>query len=190
MTMNTPNRAYPYPEYVNPANFPAQDQTLATAIDTDLDTNLRDPIVQALDEPSARASRPAGTQAVANATNVTVSYTTENYDNNAIVNLGASATDFVIQTPGTYLLTGSVNVTPDGAAGGSAALIMQSSAGVVPNPVGTSRQLDNDKDTSLSCTTLHRVAVAPETITQFVRHNHGAALNISIAQLTVTRISG
>lgn len=183
----TPNNAYPFPTYGDPANFPQQQQLFASAVDNDLQV-LKQAIDLALDEPSARASRPAGTQVVATGTNVTVSYSTEDYDNNAIVNLGGSATDFVISTPGIYLLTGSVNVQPDGSATGAAALIMQSSAGTTPNPVGTSRQLDNDKDTSLSCTTLHRVPTAPETINMFVRHNHGANLNISIAQLTVTRI--
>lgn len=190
MTMNTPNRGYPYPEYTEANSFPAQDQALATAIDTDLNTNLRDPIVQAFDEPSARASRPTGSQAVATGVDVTLSYTTENYDNNSMINLAGSATNVVIQTPGVYLLTGSANVQPDGTATGAAALILASSGGVVPNPAGTSRNLDNDKDTSLTVTTLHRVATVPETITQLVRHNHGASLNISIAQLTATRISG
>lgn len=187
MTMTTPNENYPYPEYTDPANFPAQQQAFAVAVDTDMQL-LKTGIDQALDEPSARASRPAGTQAVATGVDTNVSYTTENYDNNSIVNLGTSTTDFTITTPGTYLLTGSVNCQPDGSATGAAALIMQSSAGTTPNPVGTSRNLDNDKDTSLSCTTLHRVPTAPETIRMFVRHNHGANLNISIAQLTVTRI--
>lgn len=183
----TPNQAYPFPTYGDPTNFPQQQQLFASAVDNNLQV-LKNAIDLALDEPSARASRPAGTQAVATGTNVFVSYTTEDYDNNGIVNLGGSTTNFTINTPGTYLLTGSINATPDGSATGTAALIMQSSAGTVPNPVGTSRQLDNDKDTSLSCTTLHRVPTAPETISMFVRHNHGASLNFSIAQLTVTRI--
>lgn len=189
MTLNTPNRNYPYPQYGDLANFPAQQQAFATAVDTDINTNLEVPLTEALDEPSARASRPLGTQAVANATNVTLTYTVEDYDNDAIINLGGSTTNLVIQTPGVYLLTGSVNFTPDGAAGGAAALIIQSSAGTVPNPGGSSRNLDNDKDTSLTCTTLHNVPVAPETLTLFVRHNHGASLNVSIAQFTVTRIA-
>jgi hypothetical protein len=188
MSGTTPLRSYPYPTYGDPASFPSQQAAFATAVDTDLQA-LKVSIDEALDEPSARASRPAGTQAIATGVNVTVSYTTEDYDNDGIVNLGGSSTDFVIQTPGTYLLTGSVNMQPDASSTGSAALIMQSSVGTVPNPVGTSRRLDNDKDTSLSCTTLHRVPTAPETITMFVRHNHGVSLNASIAQLTVTRIS-
>lgn len=188
MSLNTPNRSYPYPEYTDVNNFPTHDQALATAIDTDLQNNLAVPIADALDAPSARASRPAGAQVVATGVNTTLSYTTENYDNDNIVNLAGSATNFTIQSPGIYLLTGSVNAQPDGSATGAPALIMQSSAGTVPNPVGSSRNLDNDKDTSISCTTLHQ-AVAGEVITLFVRHNHGANLNMSIAQLTVTRIA-
>lgn len=188
MTQFTTNRNYPYPEYTDAADFPAQDQALATAIDTDLQNNLAVPVAEALDAPSARASRPAGSQAAGTGVNVTLSYTTENYDNDNIVDLGVSATNFTIQSAGVYLLTGSVNAQPDGSATGAIALIMQSSLGTVPNPVGTSRNLDNDKDTSLTCTTLHQAA-AGEVLTLFVRHNHGASLNMSIAQFTVTRIA-
>jgi hypothetical protein len=185
----TTSRGYPFPEYDDANSFPAQDQALATAIDTDLDMNLRDPIVLALDEPSARASRPAGTQAIANNTDVALSYTTENYDNNGMINLAGSATNVVIQTTGTYLISGSANAQPDTSATGALALVLTSSGGVTLNPGGSSRDLDNDKDTSVSITTLHRVTVVPETITLVARHNHGASLNVSIAQLTVTRIS-
>lgn len=189
MPLNTPNRGYPYPVYTDVGNFPARDQALATAIDTDMNTNLKVPINLALDEPSARASRPTGVQVIPTGVNTNIQFTVENYDNNGIVNLGTSATDFTIQTVGTYLITCSVNIQPDGTATGTAALILTSSGGVTTNPIGTSRQLDNDKDTSLTGTTLHRVGTVPETINMLVRHNHGANLNASIAQLTVTRIS-
>lgn len=185
----TTSRGYPFPEYDDANSFPAQDQALATAIDTDLNTNLRAPILLALDEPSARASRPSGAQAVATGVDTTLSYTTENYDNNGMINLAGSATNVVIQTPGTYLISGSANAQPDTSATGALGLVLTSSGGVTLNPGGSSRDLDNDKDTSVSITTLHRVTVVPETITLVARHNHGASLNVSIAQLTVTRIS-
>ena len=189
MAGTTPFRSYPYPTYGDATNFPTQQQAFATAVDTDIDTNLNDAISAELDAPSARASRPSGTQAIANATNVTISYTTEDYDNAGIVNLGGSATNFVIPTAGVYLITGSFNMQPDAAAGGSIALTINSSGATMPIPGGSSRQLDNDKDTSVTATTLHQVVTAPETITMVARHNHGASLNASIAQLTVTRIA-
>lgn len=189
MTLTTPLRNYPYPQYTDAANFPAQQQAFALAVDSDINTSLQQPITAALDAPSARASRPVGTQAIANATTVTLSYTVEDYDNAGFVNLGTSTTNFTINTAGVYLLTGSVNFIPDGSATGAAVLIIQSSTVALPFVVGTSRNLDNDKDTSLSCTTLHRVTTTPETINLIVRHNHGASLNVSIAQLTVTRIA-
>ena len=184
----TPLRNYSFPTYGDPTNFPQQQQLFANNVDLDIQGNIVNDINTALDAPSARASRPSGTQSIATGTNVLVSYTVENYDNAGFVNLAGSATDFTLNA-GTYLLTGSINAQPDGSATGTAALIMQSSGGSVPNPVGTSRQLDNDKDTSLSCTTLHRVTGLSETINMFVRHSHGANLNFSIAQLTVTRIA-
>lgn len=187
--LTTANRGYSYPEYTDPADFPTQIQDLATDVDLDLRNNLDLPTVAAVDAPSARVFRDVGTQAVAANTNVTLSYgPLATYDNDGMYNSGVSTTNLVINTPGVYLMTGSVNISADGAAGGAATLILMSSGGVVTNPVGTSRNLDNNQPTSLSCTTLHQVLVAPETITMITRHNHGAALNASIAQLTVTRI--
>ncbi|MEU7074746.1 hypothetical protein AB0B30_32435 [Streptomyces narbonensis] len=188
MTLNTP-RGYTYPEYTDPADFPAQIQDFATDVDLDITNNLETPITEALDAPSVRAFKAAGGQAVAVNTNVTITFTTETYDNDNMFNVGVSTTNVVVNTPGIYFLSGSVNLAPTGAAGGAAALILASTGGVVPNPVGVSHNLDNDKDTSLSCMTLHRVAVVPETITMFVRHNHANPLTAAAAQLTATRIS-
>lgn len=186
---NTLNRNYPYPEYVDLANFPAQSQALAGAIDTDLSINLEVPSDEAREASSVRAFRGTGTQVIPTGANTTLAYDlAETYDNDNMYNGGVSLTNITVQTVGTYLLSGSVNLAPDGSATGSAALIVQST-GPVTNPVGVSRPLDDLRFTSLSCTTLHRVAVVPETLTLFVRHNHGANLTASIAQITATRIS-
>jgi len=185
----TVNRGYPYPEYTNGADFPAQVQAFATAVDTDLANNLRDPALLALDAPSVRAFRGTGTQNIPTGVNTTLQYDLlPTYDNDNMYDGTVSLTNITVQTPGVYLITGSVNLAQTGVAGGSAALIVMSSGGVVQNPVGDSREIDNDKPTSISCTTLHNVAVVPETITMFVRHNHAGALTASIAQITMTRI--
>ncbi|MGW0034666.1 hypothetical protein ACWDXD_33235 [Streptomyces sp. NPDC003314] len=187
--MPTTSRGYSYPAYTDLTNFPAQIQDLALDIDADVTANLQSGAAAALNMPSCRVARTSGSQAIANNTNVTLTYTTETYDSGAFFNIGTSATNLVVQTPGVYLLAGSVNIAPDGSATGAAALIMASSAGLVPNPIGVSRNLDNDKHTSLACTTLHYVPVAGEILTMLVRHNHGASLNAEIAQFTVTRIA-
>lgn len=190
MASTTPNRGYTYPEYTDANNFPAQDQLLATQIDTDLQNNLQVPITRALDAPSVRTFRGTGTQAVAAGVNVTLAYDLlPTYDNDNMYDGTVSLTNVIVQTVGTYLLTGSVNLASTGVAGGAAALVMASTGGIIPNPIGVSRNLDNDKTTSLSCTTLHRVPVVPETLTMFVRHNHANPLTASVAQFTVTRIS-
>ncbi|MER5705980.1 hypothetical protein [Streptomyces sp. NPDC002122] len=185
----TPNRGYSFPEYTDPANFPTQIQDFATDVDTDLDTNLRDPALRALNAPSVRAFRGTGTQNIPAGANTTLQYDLlPTYDNDNMYDGTVSLTNITVQTAGVYLITGSVNLAQTGVAGGAAALIVMSSGGVVQNPVGDSRELDNDKPTSISCTTLHNVAVVPETITMFVRHNHANPLTASIAQISVTRI--
>lgn len=183
---NTPNRGYPYSDYADPANFPADHAALALAVDSDMDA-LFDAATLAYDEPSARATRMANQNIAANV-NVTLTYTAEAYDNDNIFDLGVSTSNMRIQTPGVYLVSGSMTIGSDGAAGGAVALIAASTGALLANPFGVSRELDNDRETSLSYTTLHYVPTTPETLSQFVRHNHGAALNVTNAQFTVTRI--
>lgn len=183
---NTPLRNYPYPDYTDTQNFPADLQALALAVDADVDT-LYDEIDAALDYPSVRVHRTIA-QAVAQNVNVTMTYNVEVYDNDNMFNGGVSTTNIIVNTPGVYLIAGSANLAPSGAGGGAAALICMSSGALLTNPFGVSRALDNDKDTSLSYTTLHYVPTVPETLTQFIRHNHGAGLSSTFAQMSVTRI--
>lgn len=189
MALNTPNRGYPYPQYGDVNNAPTQIQAFATAVDTDMFNNIRAPRLEAEGYSSCRVIRDVGTQAIANNTSVTLTYTVETYDNDGMANLGVNNTIVTITTPGVYLLGGSVNMQPDGSATGAAALIFASNGGVVQNPVGSSRDLHATRQTSISGTTLHQVLVGGEQISMFVRHNHGAGLNATLAQLSVTRIA-
>lgn len=188
MPQNTPNRGYTYPNYPDVADFPAQIQDLATDIDTDLFNNLETPVNEAIAEPSVRVFN-SGSQVIPTGVNTPLVYDFgETFDNDNMYDGAVSLSNITVQTVGTYVLTGSVNLAPDGSATGSAALIVQST-GPVLNPVGVSRPLDDLRFTSLSCTSLHRVDTVPETLSLIVRHNHGANLTASIAQFTVTRIS-
>lgn len=188
MPGSTPNRGYPYPLYSETQDFPAQMQALALAVDTDVKNNLEDPIALALDQPSVRIVRDASSQAIAANVNVTLTYNLEIYDNDGMADVFVNNTTITINTPGIYLISGAVRIDADTTAGGAAALILMSS-GAFTNPVGISRSLDNDKNTSLSYTTLHRVPTAGETLTQFVRHNHALALPALGANFSATRIT-
>ena len=183
---NTFLRNYPYPDYGDPQNFPSDMQALALAVDTDV-AAISAEIEEALDYSSVRVHRTIA-QAVAQNVNVTMTYNVEVYDNDAMFNGGVSNTNIIVNTPGVYLIAGSANLAPSGAGGGAAALICMSTGALLTNPFGVSRALDDDKDTSLSYTTLHYVPTAPETLTQFIRHNHGAGLSSTFAQMSVTRI--
>lgn len=184
----TPNRSYPYPLYSETQDFPTDMQALAVAVDNDVKNNLEDPIALALDAPSVRVHR-SGSQAIVQNVNVTMTYNVEVYDNDGMADLFVSNTTVTVNTPGIYLVSGSVVVQPSGAGGGAIALVLVSSGAILTNPVGISRAIDNDKDTSVSYTTLHRVPLGGETLSQFVRHNHGAGLSSPTAHLTVTRIA-
>lgn len=178
-------RGYIYPTYADPASFPSQMQALATSIDGDR-TNLGAAIVAAMEEPSVRLSKSAS-QSAANNTNVTVTWGTEDFDTNNMANLGVDNTRIQLQTAGAYLLSGHVNMAP--AAAGSVAAVLTSSAGTEPNPIGVSKQLDNDKNTNLSWTVLHRTTSTPDNITVFVRQNSGGAINIVSGSFTATKVS-
>ena len=60
---NTPERNYPYPEYATANNAPAQIQSFATAVDTDILSFLQQPRQAANAYPSARVSSAVGTSA-------------------------------------------------------------------------------------------------------------------------------
>lgn len=187
MTSTTP-RGYEYPEYADTQNFPTQMQALAEDVDNDVYNNLYLPITLAQDEPSVRVVQ-NGAQVVAQNVNVTLTYDTEFYDNDSMANLGVNNTQVTVNTPGIYLISGAIRVSPSGSAGGAVALTLMSSGALIANPVGVSRALDNDKITAISYTTLHYVPTVPETFTQFARHNHSVGLSMTGAQMTFTRIA-
>jgi hypothetical protein len=183
--MGITTRGYPYPDYSDLTNFPAQLQALATAVDTDVTTVATD-IVAALEEPVVRLTKSAS-QAVANNTNVTLTWGTEVFDTDNMANLGVDATRIQLQTPGAYLISGHVNMAP--AAAGGVGVVLTSSAGTSPNPIGISRALDNDKNTNLSWTVLHRTVAVPDNITVFVRQNSGGAINAVSGSFSATKVS-
>lgn len=187
MPGSTPNRSYPYPLYGEAQDFPTQMQSMALAIDSDVTNNLVLPTTNSLDEPSIRVHRTV-VQAIAPNVNVTLQYNTIVYQLD-IGAPGGPSGQVTINQPGYYLVAGSVVLSPTGNAGGAAALVLTSSGGVLTNPVGVSRALDNDKDTAISYSTLHYVPTTPETLSQFVRHNHSVSINSGTSHMTVTRVS-
>lgn len=185
MPANTPNRAYTYPLYTDTQNFPAAIQDLAQDIDADVEA-VENQILLSYNQPSAHIS--AAGQVIPSNVSTTCTFTSEDYDNDGMVNLGVNNTRITIQTPGIYVLNGFIRILGNGNATLSGAgLTLASSGGVIANPALSSKRLDNDKSTSICATTLHITLAAGDNITMFVRHNNPASVTLDVAELMATR---
>ena len=184
MPANTP-RGYTYPFYTDLTDFPAQIQDLATDIDTDVQ-NRYDLIAAALEAQSVRLTKSVS-QTIASGVNVNVIWNTEVTDNDAMADLAVDNTRIQIQTPGTYLISGHVQF--GGGAAGGVSVVLTSSGAVSPITLGASKALDNDKDTSISWTTLHWSPVTPDNIVVVARQNSGGNISATAGSFTATRVA-
>lgn len=186
MPQNTP-RGYPYPLYTDAANFPAQSQAFATAVDADVQAlvNARNTALTA--SPSCRVSATAN-QAIAANTDTFVTFAVEDFDNAAMGNLGVNNDRITFTSTGFYLIHAEVNFTSNGNAtvnGRSGQLLYLGSAfGQAPLRVRGAQSMDSE----WSVTTLARCTVAGASVRVSVRQDSGAALNISARSLAVTKV--
>jgi hypothetical protein len=189
MPQNTPNRAYTYPTYTDAMDFPAQIQELATDIDTDV-TTLVSQVTGAKNRPSVRVSASVA-QNITTATNTLLTFATENYDNDAMANLGVTPTAITLNDSGIYLLTGRATFNAFGSGGTfyiSAALL--SSAGFIPTSSTTSLRGHATEPTWISISSLHYTTGAvPDNITLQVRQESGNTLACTFRNLCATKIS-
>lgn len=98
----TPNRAYPYPDYAQTANFPLQIQNFATAVDTDVQA-LANAVATAKNRPGVRASGVPAQAVPTGGGGAAATFDTEDYDNGGFFTLGAPDR-FTITTTGLYLV--------------------------------------------------------------------------------------
>lgn len=179
-------RGYPYPLYTEANNFPAQDQALATAIDTDVDAQL-DRITTALTAPSVRVSATAN-QLIAISTDTFVTFATEDFDNAAMGNLGVNNDRITFTQTGIYLVSAEVNFVQNGNAttNGRQVVLVSSALNEV---AWNSRRGASNLDTEITCPILYRVVAPGDFMRVRVRHNSGAAVNVSARSLSATKVS-
>lgn len=185
MPANTP-RGYTYPEYGDPADFPAQLQDFAEDVDADV-AALVARQTAALNRPSARVSATAN-QAIAANTNTIVTWATEEYDNAAMANLGVNNDRLTFTETGIYLVTAEVNFSSNGNATVNGRMLT-----FVQNLVGdmghhTLRGAQN-MDTECSSSVLTQVVTIGDFMQVRVRQESGAALNISARSFGATKVS-
>lgn len=188
MPQNT-SRGYPYPLYTDtPTDFPSAIEDLATAIDADV-TSLDGFISGARNRPSLMITQ-AATQNIPNntATALTWAASPIRYDNAGMFTPPAGMT---LTQRGVYLLSCSVTLNQVGSGSPFASmLIMNSSAGFIPNPASITVRADPDNPTWLNLSTLHYVTgLVADLITVSLWHNQGATQVTGLKTLTATKIS-
>jgi len=188
MPANTP-RGYTYPLYPDTQNFPAQIQDLAQDIDVDVEA-LENLIIGAKNRPSAQGSE-AGLQSIAANVNVTLTFLTDNYDNDAMIDVIGFPTIIRLTDPGMYLLAGTVNCIANGnATPYSIAMTIVSSAGFIAIPTRTSLTAHQSEDTEISVLALHYTdGSVNDDITFQLRHNSAASFNVNSKAFSATKVS-
>lgn len=186
MTANTP-RGYTFPQYSDPANFPAQIQDFAQDVDTDVQAQV-DATNAALNAPSARASASAN-QAVAAGVFVFATFAVEDYDNAAMVNLGVNNDRITFTSTGIYLVEAQVNFAPNGNA-----TVNGRKGAIVQNLLGSSETHNTVPGiqtfaSELSISTLINVVTIGDYVRLRVIQDSGAALNIDARSISATKVS-
>lgn len=175
MPANTP-RGYPYPLYTDPADFPAQSQAFATAVDTDVQAQVAS-TADALYSPSAWVSASAN-QAIGSATATLLTFATEDYDNAAMANLGVNNERLTITETGFYLVSAWVLFAASGASGGRRMVLTSSATGDIAwdSRIGSTTEIVEISITSgvyATAGTFIRVVVEQTTLGSVNAQNRG-----------------
>lgn len=188
MPANTP-RGYTYPLLSDTQNFPAQIQDLAQDIDADVEA-LDNAIQAAFNRDSVRVSGPVGgTQSIpSSSSGASVTYSTEEYDNAGMANLGVLNDRVTVVNEGIYLVTAHITFAAGPNATWGAFLSINTTGASVTQPVALSRQGHDTRPTNLTVTTVH-FAPATSTIRAVAAQVSGVAINVTDCSLTATLMS-
>lgn len=181
----TTPRGYPYPLYSEANNFPSQLQSLATAVDTDVQNNLVTAVNSGLNQPAVRASGSV-TQVITSGTENTITFGTEIYDNAAMFNPGVSTTNFNITVTGFYMVMVHVTFDNNAAAGGRMVSIK------VGGTTTTAKALAGVTFDSSQVTFAELINLTAGNVVTFTAvQNSGANVNLNVARsASLNRISG
>lgn len=179
-------RGYPYPLYADPQDTRQAIEDFAEAVDLDVEA-LADQVTGALNRPSVAVSS-VTPQAVAVATTASLTWSTSNYDNDAMAALPGG---IVLNDSGIYLLTARItlDVTVTAALNSAAAWFL-SSVGFIGRPSQMSITGMGTHGKVLNLFALHyTTGAAPDTISVQVRHTDPAGVNFGARNLNATKMS-
>jgi len=182
MPANTPLRAYTYPCYTDPVDFPAQMQEFATDVDTDID-NLVDAVAVAELRPLTRVRRTT-TQSIPNAVATAVSWTQETFDTDNFI----AVTSTTITFPFTGLYLASFNHLWDiHDAGGRRAVFRR----ILPSALDMANNQSSPGGTDLNGVGM--VALLPmtagDTMQIQVFQDSTVALGLNTSNLSIVQVS-
>ncbi|MGS2588111.1 hypothetical protein [Streptomyces hebeiensis] len=188
MPANT-TRGYPYPVYGDTQNFPAQIQSLAQAINSDMQV-LADAELATLNQPTVRlTSTTAQTATVGAYTTVSWAPGPPNYSNAGMWN-SASPTIIQFTQPGVYLVSARLDLPASGTATEVGTYTLFGTTGLYgPNPARQTLRMQQTSPTRPDLTCIYLVPTAGETLSVFFRHDKATTFNIGARNLQATRIS-
>ena len=180
MSQNTPNRLYTYPDYLDPAAFPMQEQLFATQVDTDVEA-LENAIIAGKNQPTLRVFNSVA-QSIPNATNTDVTFNTEQYDNAGL--FPGTGTTVTMTTSGAYLVSfrGTFATNDTG---------YRQARGIVNGAVqvmGRSQNAGSTGAVAITFIGLYGFA-AGNTFTVSVQQSSGGALNITSSTLSIVKVA-
>lgn len=179
----TPNQSLPYPLYTEAVNPPAQIQAFAEAADDAVVASQA--LISSIVARKASRMSSVTAQSIPNNTTTLGTFTTEDYDNDAMINIAGSNTNIVVVTAGLYLVTASATWAVNNAGIRQAAILKNGNAVVVW------RALNNGAVLASGSPATHLATGAPGDVFTFqLFQDSGGALNCTAKVFSVSRVSG
>lgn len=183
----TTPRGYPFPDYLDPQDFPDAIEDLALAVDLDVEM-IDTAITEALDEPSVSLVSNVN-MAIPGSTPTILTWLTSTYDNDGMWNPG-TPTIITFNTPGVYLLTTRLEVAVSGTAtevGTYTEFVTSGAFG--PTPTAQSLRMQIVSPTRPCLLVPYLVPTAGETLSVRWTHDHTTNKTVGFRNLTACRIS-
>jgi len=191
MPNTTPNRGYEYPLYQAPTmNFPAQIQTLAEDMSTDVG-DLESAIAGAYQRPSAHVYTLTAQSVSASATTaMSFAGGFTDYANGITPNLAASG-GVTLTQQGVYLVTGYISLTAPGSGSTfTVQLSLNSNKGYIPTLARVTVRGGATMDSWVSVTSLHyNDGVGNDNIRMDLWQNSAGARTISSKHMSAIKVS-
>lgn len=182
----TTPRGYPFPLYTEANNFPTQLGAFATAVDTDVQTNLVTAVNTGLNAPACRVSSTVSQSVPNTGVDTIMTFVTEEYDNASFFTVGTSNTNIVIPSTGLYMVSCSIIYTVTAGASSAREILVKINGSFSFGKTIVAPTYDNVQIP----TTMLISCNAADIVTLWARHRYtGGAINVTDKRLSINRIT-